>query len=158
MQLCLLVMGPLEDKLLAPLIDTYLARISHYVNIEIEVIPNITSAAARKDIQLLKRLEGDQILRRLKSTDAVTLLDERGKEPTSRALAEMLQQKMLSGCKRWVLVVGGAYGFDTEVYTAVPSRLSLSKLTFTHNMIRLLAVEQLYRAFTILNNQPYHHD
>lgn len=158
MQLRLLVVGPTEDRLLSPLIEGYCGRIVHYLPFEMEVIPNITASQARKDIERLKQLEGEQILRRLKPSDEVILLDEKGKEPTSRELATLLEKKMLSGAKRWTWIVGGPYGFAPEVYAAVPQRLSLSRLTFTHNMIRLLAVEQIYRALTILHNEPYHHD
>ena len=151
MQVRLLVVGPTEDRLLTSLIEGYCGRISHYIPFEIEVIPNISGAR-------LKQLEGEQILRRIKPSDEVVLLDEKGKEPTSQELATLLEKKMLSGAKRWTWVVGGPFGFSPEVYNAIPQRLSLSRLTFTHNMIRLLAVEQLYRALTILNNEPYHHN
>ena len=158
MQVRLLVVGPTEDRLLTTLIEGYCGRISHYISFEIEVIPNISGGQTRHDLARLKQLEGEQILRRIKPSDEVVLLDEKGKEPTSQELATLLEKKMLSGAKRWTWVVGGPFGFSQEVYNAVPQRLSLSRLTFTHNMIRLLAVEQLYRALTILNNEPYHHN
>lgn len=158
MQIRLLVVGPVQERNLDALIEGYTQRIGHYLPFSIEIIPDITPVALRKDPERLKVLEGEQILKRLKAGEEVLLLDERGKEPTSRELANLLQKKMLSGIKRWTWIIGGAYGFSEAVYARVPTRISLSKLTLTHTMVRLLATEQLYRAFTILNNEPYHHD
>lgn len=158
MQVRLLVVGPTQERSLEALIATYMQRIRHYLPFTLEVIPDITPAALRKDPERLKVLEGEQILKRLRSGEEVLLLDEKGTEPTSRELASLLQKRMLSGAKRWTWIVGGAYGFSPAVYEAVPQRISLSRLTLTHTMVRLLAIEQLYRALTILNNEPYHHD
>lgn len=158
MQIRLLVVGPSQERNLEALIQVYTDRIRHYLPFTIEVIPDVTPVALRKDPERLKVLEGEQILKRIKAGEEVLLLDERGKEPTSRELAALLQKRMVSGIKRWTWVIGGAYGFSEAVYVRVPSRISLSKLTLTHTMVRLLATEQLYRALTILNNEPYHHD
>ncbi len=158
MQVRLLVVGPTQDRSLEKLIKLYTDRIGHYLKFSLEIIPDITPSSVRKDIERLKTLEGEQILKRLQKGEEVILLDEKGDLPTSRELSELLQKKMLSGAKRWTWVVGGAYGFSQDVYDRVPKRISLSKLTLTHTMVRLLAIEQLYRALTILNNEPYHHD
>ncbi len=158
MQVRLLVVGPAQERNLEALIQVYTQRIGHYLPFSIETIPDITPTSVRKEPEKLKILEGEQILKRLKTGEEVMLLDERGKEPTSRELAALLQKKMLSGTKRWTWIIGGAYGFSEAVYERVSARLSLSKLTLTHTMVRLLATEQLYRALTILNNEPYHHD
>lgn len=158
MQLTLLVNGKLENKLLVELVDEYKQRIEHYLPFQIEVIAPPTSSAIRKDAEKLKLYEAEQILKRIKPGDSALLLDEKGTEYTSRQLATQLQKVQLSGIKKWIWVIGGPYGFHTSVYKAVPRCISLSKLTFTHDMVRLIAVEQLYRAISILNNLPYHHD
>ncbi len=158
MHLRLLVIGPTQDRSLEQLIKGYMDRIGHYIPFSLEIIPDISPSSVRKDIEKLKVLEGEQILKRLQNSEAVVLLDEKGDAPTSRELAHLLQKRMLSGVKRWTLIIGGAYGFSSAVYDRVPQRISLSNLTLTHTMVRLLAVEQIYRALSILNNEPYHHD
>ena len=105
-----------------------------------------------------KRAEGAEILRLLQSSDRLVLLDERGKELTSRAFAGYMEKAMASGLRRLVFLIGGPYGFSEEVYGRADDQVSLSKMTFSHQMVRLFAVEQLYRAQTILRGEPYHHD
>ncbi len=158
MQVRILVVGPTQDRSLEKLIQLYTDRIGHYLPFSFEIIPDIMPSSVRKDVEKLKVLEGEQILKRLNKGEEVLLLDEKGDQPTSRELSVLLQKKMLSGSKRWTWVIGGAYGFSQAVYDRVPKRVALSKLTLTHTMVRLLATEQLYRALTILNNEPYHHD
>ncbi len=108
------------------------------------------------DAEERKRQEAKALLSKLDSSDVVVLLDEKGQQYTSEGFAEFLQKKMNAGPKRLVFVVGGAFGFDQSIYDQFPSRLALSKMTFSHQMIRLFTAEQIYRAFTILNNEPYH--
>ena len=105
-----------------------------------------------------KQLEGEAILRLVGDGDCLTLMDERGAQYTSMEYAQWLQKRMLSGVKRLVLVIGGPYGFSDEVYARANEKISLSKMTFSHQIVRAIFAEQLYRAFTILNNEPYHHE
>ena len=137
---------------------TYSQRISHYMPYETVVIPDVKTGRATTP-QMQKDAEGNAILAKIQPSDAVVLLDERGTQPTSRRLAEMLQSYMNSGIKRLVFVIGGPYGFSDAVYArAAGSKLSLSSLTFPHELARLIFTEQLYRAVTILRGEPYHHD
>ncbi len=105
-----------------------------------------------------KQLEGEAILRMVGDGDCLTLMDERGSQYTSIEFSQWLQKRMLSGVKRLVLVIGGPYGFSDEVYARADQKISLSKMTFSHQIVRAIFAEQLYRAFTILHNEPYHHE
>lgn len=158
MQLSLMVIGRTEVRGYIPLIEEYAARIGHFLPFTIDVVPDTASSALRKEPSKLKAYEREQILKRLKPGDKPLLLDEKGDVLSSRGLAKRLQKVMLSGVKRWIWIVGGPFGFDEAVYEAVPERISLSAMTFPHDMVRLIATEQLYRALSILHNQPYHHD
>ena len=157
MRIKLLVIGKTDDKNLGQLIKKYQQRLNHYINFEIEIIPDIKNVKNLSQLQQ-KEKEGELILSKLKNTDQLVLLDEKGKEYRSLDFANFLQKKMNSGIKQLVLVIGGPYGFSEAVYKKTMGKVSLSKMTFSHQMIRLFVVEQLYRGFTILKNEPYHHE
>jgi 23S rRNA (pseudouridine1915-N3)-methyltransferase len=137
-------------------IDEYLGRLKHYVPVSIEII-SLPKNLSGQGPDRLKNLEGDAILNRLSPSDEVFLLDGRGLAYSSEELAGFLQKKTLSGTKRMVFVIGGAFGFSEKVYRRADGLLSFSKFTFSHQMIRLLLCEQFYRAFTIIRGESYHH-
>ncbi len=157
MKIKLLAIGKTDDKNLQTLIETYQNRLKHYINFELEVIPDIKNAKNLSEPEQ-KEKEGELILKKLIPTDVLILLDEKGKEYRSVDFSKYLQKKMNSGIKQLVFVIGGPYGFSEEVYKKSTGKISLSKMTFSHQMIRLFVVEQIYRAFTILKNEPYHHE
>ena len=156
MKITLIQVGGTVDKYLKNGIDEYTNRLKHYTKFESIEIRDIKNAAKISRDELKKK-EGAQILRQLQAGDYLILLDERGKEYTSEKFADLLQSKMNRGLKRLVFVIGGAFGFSAELYLRADSKLSLSQMTFSHRMIRLLFTEQLYRAHTILRGEPYHH-
>ena len=156
MKTTLLVVGKTTDARLISLIDDYVQRLKHYVPFELVVVPDIKNAKSLSEEQL-KSAEGEAILSRLSTSSDVFLLDEHGKEFRSIEYAEWLQKRMTSG-KDLTLVIGGAYGFSKDVYARADGKISLSQMTFSHQMIRLMAIEQIYRAMTILRNEPYHHE
>ncbi len=156
MKIKLLAIGKTDDKSLQTLIRTYEQRLKHYVKFELFVIPDIkNSKNLSRDQQ--KEKEGEMILKELQATDELILLDEKGKEFRSIEFSSFLQKKMNSGIKQLVFVIGGPYGFSEKVYQKANRKVSFSRMTFSHQMIRLFVVEQIYRAFTILKNEPYHH-
>ncbi len=156
MKITLLAIGKTDDKNLQVLIDAYMKRLKHYVPFSMEIIPDIKNSKNLSEAQQ-KDLEGQEILKRISSTDALILLDENGKIFTSVGFSEYLQKKMNSGLKNLVFVIGGPYGFSDAVYQKAQGKVSLSSMTFSHQMVRLFVTEQLYRAYTILRNEPYHH-
>ncbi len=156
MKITLLVVGKTTDARLQSLIDDYQQRLSHYIAFQMQVIPELRNAKSLTEEQQ-KHTEGDLILRAVAPTADMVLLDEHGTEYRSIEFAQYLQKKMLAG-RDVVLVVGGPYGFSEEVYARANSKISLSRMTFSHQMIRLLFVEQIYRAMTILRGEPYHHE
>lgn len=157
MKILLLAVGKTDDKNLIQLIDNYQNRLKHYVKFQLEVIPDIKNVKNLSESQQ-KEKEGQLILKKLQPTDQLILLDEKGKDYTSLLFSGFLQKKMNSGIKQLVFVIGGPYGFSDEVYKKAQGKISLSKMTFSHQMIRLFMVEQIYRGFTILKNEPYHHE
>lgn len=157
MKIKLLVIGKTDDKNLVQLIEKYQKRLQHYIKFQLEVIPDIKNSKNLSPHQQ-KEKEGELILSKLQNTDQLVLLDEKGKEYQSVNFATFLQKKMNTGIKQLVMVIGGPYGFSDMVYKKANGKLSLSKMTFSHQMIRLFIVEQLYRGFTILRNEPYHHE
>jgi len=157
MKIKLLAIGKTDDKNLQVLINTYEKRLKHYIKFELEIIPDIKNVK-NLSIKLQKEKEGELILKKLQPTDNLVLLDEKGKEFRSIEFSSFLQKKMNTGVKQVVFVIGGPYGFSEKVYKKAVGKISLSKMTFSHQMIRLFFVEQLYRAFTILKNEPYHHE
>lgn len=156
MTIKLIAIGKTDSKELQQLIDDYQKRLGFYIKFEFEIIPDLkNSKNLTEDQQKLK--EGELILSKLNATDVLILLDENGKQMDSVSFSEYLQKHMNSGIKQLVFVIGGPYGFSEEIYNKSQGKLSLSKMTFSHQMVRLFVVEQLYRAFTILRNEPYHH-
>ena len=157
MKIVLLAIGKTKEQYLIEGISQYQKRLHHYTQFELLEIPNIKNANNLSDSELLRK-EGELILQQLQLSDHLVLLDDKGKDFTSSKFAEKLQGWMLSSKKRLVFVVGGAYGFSEQVYQRGNEKLSLSKMTFSHQMVRLFFVEQMYRGYTILNNEPYHHE
>jgi 23S rRNA (pseudouridine1915-N3)-methyltransferase len=157
MKITLLVIGKTDAAYLNAGINEYLKRINHYINFEIEVIPDIKKSK-NLTVDQQKNMEGELILARNLPGKELHLFDENGKMFTSREFAGFLEKKMASGIKELVLVIGGPYGFSAKVHENANSKISLSPLTFSHQMVRLMCVEQIYRAFTILKGEPYHHD
>lgn len=155
MKIKLLVVGKTQSGELASLIDTYTRRVNRYLPFEIDVVPDPKKAGNLPE-NMLKQKEAQQILDRLRDSDTVFLLDEKGKQFGSVEFSEFLQEQMNRGGKQLVFVVGGAFGFDSTVYNRAQGKISLSKMTFSHQMVRLFFVEQLYRGFSILRNEPYH--
>lgn len=156
MNIKLLAIGKTDHKPLQVLIEEYTQRLSHYLKFELEIIPDLKNAKNLNQ-QQQKEKEGELILSKISPSDHLVLLDENGKSFSSVEFAAELQKKMNSGIKTWVFVIGGPYGFSEAVYQQAQSKISLSKMTFSHQMVRLFFVEQLYRACTILRNEPYHH-
>ncbi|MFK8274301.1 23S rRNA (pseudouridine(1915)-N(3))-methyltransferase RlmH [Capnocytophaga cynodegmi] len=156
MNIKLIAIGKTDNSALQQLIADYEKRLSHYVNFQMQIIPDVKNSKSLSEEQQ-KAKEGELILKNIENSHHLILLDERGKEYTSVGFSEFLQKQMNTGTKQLVFVIGGPYGFSEEVYQRANGKLSLSKLTFSHQMIRLFFVEQIYRAFTILKNEPYHH-
>ena len=152
----LIVVGKTTNKHFIAAINDYLERIGHYMPCSVTVIPELRNAKSLSQ-QQQKDKEGEAILRLLQPSDTVVLLDERGKEPRSIELADWLQRQQQTA-RRLVFIIGGPYGFSQQVYSRADSMLSLSRMTFSHQMVRLIFVEQLYRACTIIKGEPYHHE
>ena len=157
MRISLLTVGKTDVKWVREGLETYVSRLSHYVPFFLEEIPELRNASALSREQIREK-EGELILKRLKDTDEVILLDERGREFRSVEWAAFLGEKLSRSSRDLVFVIGGAYGFSEKVYERAASRLSLSKMTFSHQMVRTIFAEQLYRAFTIIKGEPYHHE
>ena len=156
MQITLLAIGKTDNKQLQGLIDEYTKRLGFYIKFNFEVIPDIKNSKNLSEAQQ-KQKEGNLILSKISTQDVLVLLDENGKQLDSIGFSNYLQKHMNSGIKQLIFVIGGPYGFSEEVYQKAQGKLSLSKMTFSHQMIRLFFIEQLYRSFTILKNEPYHH-
>lgn len=156
MTIKLLCIGKTDNGELQQLIEVYSKRLQFYTKFEMEIIPDLKKAKNLDENQQ-KSKEGELILAKLQNSDFVVLLDENGKQYSSKAFSEYLQKRMNSGLKQLVFIIGGPYGFSEEVYKRADSKISLSKMTFSHQMVRLFFTEQVYRAFTILKNEPYHH-
>lgn len=156
MQITLIAIGKTDKSELEELIAIYEKRLKHYIKFQMNIIPDIKNRKNLSEPQQ-KEKEGELILGQLQPTDTLILLDEKGKQYTSVDFAQFLQKKMNSGIKNLVLAIGGPYGFSDAVYTKSAGKISLSKMTFSHQMVRLFVVEQIYRGFTILRNEPYHH-
>ncbi len=156
MQITIIAIGKTDSKELAQLISIYEKRLAHYVKFKFEVIPDLKNSKNLSE-KLQKEKEGELILKHVNASDILVVMDENGKQLTSLGFSQFLQKKMNSGIKNLVLVIGGPYGFSENVYKRANGQLSLSKMTFSHQMVRLFLMEQLYRGFTILRNEPYHH-
>ncbi|MDD3507752.1 MAG: 23S rRNA (pseudouridine(1915)-N(3))-methyltransferase RlmH [Parabacteroides sp.] len=157
MKISLIVIGKTDASYFVDAINEYKNRLVHYIPFEMEVIPDIKNVKNLREEQQ-KEKEGELILKMLQPGDYLVLLDEHGKSFTSMEFATYLERKMHVVSKRLVFVIGGPYGFSEAVFKAASEKISLSKMTFSHQMIRLIFVEQIYRAMTILNNEPYHHE
>ncbi|MGA9271601.1 MAG: 23S rRNA (pseudouridine(1915)-N(3))-methyltransferase RlmH [Lutimonas sp.] len=157
MKIKILAVGKTDDKNLEILIGKYMKRLTHYLSVTLETLPDVKNSKNLSEREQ-KKLEGELILKKIQTTDQVVLLDEKGKEFRSVEFAKYLQKKMNAGTRNLILVIGGPYGFSEGLYQRANGKLSLSKMTMSHQMIRLFLVEQVYRAFTILRNEPYHHE
>lgn len=157
MNIELIVVGKTDMKEVETLVAMYTKRLNHYVRFAITTIADVRNTKKLSEAKQ-KRLEGEAILKLINDSDHLTLLDEHGLELRSIEFAELIQRRMLAGTKRLVFVIGGPYGFSDVVYQRANSKLSLSKMTFSHQIVRAIFTEQLYRAFTILKNEPYHHE
>lgn len=156
MKITLLLLGKTTSTEIKSICDEYRKRINHYIKMEEVVIDN--SAIKLADKQKIKDKEGELILKKINATDFVILLDDKGKEFTSVQFAQYLETTFNQSIKNIFFVVGGAYGFSNAVYKRTNAKLSLSKMTFSHQIVRAIFSEQLYRAFTIIRNEPYHHE
>ena len=157
MKIQLIQIGKTSDEYLLTGISVYDKRLKAYIPFACDTIPYLKNAASLSQ-EIVKQKEGELILSKIKVDDWIILLDERGKTFSSLEFADQMQNLMNQGMKQIVFVIGGAYGFSEDVYNRANQKLSLSKMTFSHQMIRLIFVEQIYRAMTILNNEPYHHE
>ncbi len=156
MKICLLVIGKTDEAYLQKGIELFLKRIPHYISFEMKSIPDLKNSKNLSEDQQ-KEKEGELILQQLSASDELFLLDEQGMEVSSVEFARFLEKRMISGIKRLVFVIGGPYGFSGNVYSRANGKVSLSKMTFSHQMVRLIFLEQLYRGMTILKGEPYHH-
>ncbi len=157
MTIMLLTVGKTDVKWVKEGLDLYISRLRHYVPFTLVEIPELKKAASLSR-QQIKDKEGELILKQVGPSDSLILLDEHGRECRSLEFAEFLEKQMASGSKNLVFTVGGAYGFSEPVYQRANAKISLSKMTFSHQMVRTIFAEQLYRAFTILKGEPYHHE
>ena len=157
MKITLLTIGKTEDKYLLEGLDIYLKRLKHYISFKILEIPELKGTKSLSREQQ-KSKESELIFKNIHSSDHVILLDEKGQEFSSKQFSAFLNKKMVGGQQHLVFIVGGPYGFSEEIYLRSNEKISLSRMTYSHQMIRLLFTEQLYRAYTILKGEPYHHD
>ena len=157
MKVALVLVGKTVNKHFVELIDEYAGRVKHYIGFDIITIPELKNTKSLSADQQ-KQQEGELILKQMQAGDHVVLLDEHGKEFRSVEFSKWVEQKMQTVNKRLVFVIGGPYGFSPDVYGRANEKISLSKMTFSHQMVRLIFVEQLYRAMTIMRGEPYHHE
>lgn len=157
MQIKLIAIGKTDNKAIISLIEEYSKRLNFYIKFEFEVIPDLKNTKSLSEV-LQKEKEGELILKNIIPSDEIVLLDERGKSYSSMDFSEFLQKKMNAGLKQLIFIIGGPYGFSDEVYARANGKVSISKMTLSHQMIRPFFIEQLYRGFTILRNEPYHHE
>lgn len=157
MKATLILIGKTADKRYAELIFEYTNRLKHYINFEINTIPELKNTKSLTSEQQ-KNSEAELIIKNLQPSDYIVLLDEHGKEMRSIEMADWMKRKMNTINKRIVFIIGGPYGFSQKIYDIANEKLSMSKMTFSHQMIRFIFVEQLYRSMTILNGEPYHHE
>lgn len=156
MKIKLLAIGKTDSRNLELIIDEYIKRLGFYISFEFQSIPDLKNTKSLS-VKQQKSKESALLMKRIDATDVVILLDEKGKSYSSIGFSEFIQKKMNSGIKQLVFIIGGPYGFDETIYMRANGKISLSQMTFSHQMIRLFFTEQLYRAFTILKNEPYHH-
>jgi 23S rRNA (pseudouridine1915-N3)-methyltransferase len=156
MQIRLIAVGKTDHSAIQTLLDEYTKRLGFYIKFEMEIIPDLKNAKNLSEASQ-KAKEGELILKKVQASDELVLLDEQGKQYSSVDFSDYLQKKMNAGLKQLIFVIGGPYGFSESVYQRANGKISLSKMTFSHQMVRVFFTEQLYRAFTILRNEPYHH-
>ncbi|MES2416925.1 MAG: 23S rRNA (pseudouridine(1915)-N(3))-methyltransferase RlmH [Bacteroidota bacterium] len=156
MKITLIAIGKTEDKYLIEGINKYLSRLKHYINFNILIIPDVKNTKNLTEAQQ-KSKEAELIIKQTNPADVIVLLDERGKKHSSVSFANYLNKQMVGSVQHLIFIIGGPYGFDESIYKRAGTSISLSDMTFSHQMVRLFFVEQLYRAFTILKNEPYHH-
>lgn len=156
MKITLLVVGKTEDKYLIEGIEKYLSRLKHYIGFTLLVIPELKNTKNLTE-QQQKSKEAELILKQISNPDVIILMDEKGKKYSSVQFAQYLNKQMIGSVQQLTFVIGGSYGFDESVYQRANGLISLSDMTFSHQMVRLFFVEQLYRAFSILKGEPYHH-
>jgi len=156
MNIKLIAIGKTDNNALQSLINDYTKRLSFYIKFDLDIIPDIKNVKNLSESQQ-KEKEGELILSKISPTDNLILLDENGKSFSSVGFSNELQKKMNAGIKTLVFVIGGPYGFSDTVYAKANGKISLSQMTFSHQMVRLFFIEQVYRGFTILKNEPYHH-
>lgn len=157
MKITLLTVGKTDKDWVKKGLDIYVSRLKHYISFNITEIPELKNVSALTTAQI-KQKEGELILKNVRSADELILLDERGSMLSSVEMAKKLQDKITYSGRDIVFVIGGAYGFSDDVYDRADSKISLSKMTFSHQMVRVIFVEQLYRSFTIIKGEPYHHE
>ena len=157
MKIHLIVVGKTNQSFVQQGLNEFCSRLSHYLPFELKIIPDVKNVK-NLSVEQQKVKEGEMILQSFQSGDNIVLLDERGKEFTSVKFAEYIEKKTHTGAKRLLFVVGGAYGFSSAIYEAAHEKIALSKMTFPHQLIRLIFIEQLYRAMTIMHHEPYHHE
>ena len=157
MKIILLSIGKTDDGEIRGILDKYIKRLAHYLPFEYTEIPDLKNTKNLSEREQ-KKQEGELIFKQLQPSDHLVLLDDKGKEFSSVAFSQYLEQKSATGIRRIVFVIGGPYGFSDEIYARANEKISLSRMTFTHQMVRIIFVEQLYRAMTILNHEPYHHE
>lgn len=157
MKITLLTVGKTDKDWVKQGMDIYISRLKHYIPFSVVEIPELKNVSSLTKDQIKIR-EGEQILKNIRPADDLILLDERGKEHSSMEFARIIQDKMAYTGKDIVYVIGGAYGFSDAVYKRADSKVSLSRMTFSHQMVRAIFIEQLYRAFTIMKGEPYHHE
>ena len=157
MKIELILVGKTSKSYFQDAIEEYVKRISRYISFDVKIIPDLKNSKNLSEKQI-KESEGVAVLKQIDSSDYVVLLDDKGKSFTSKEMAIWLEQKQAQSIKKMVFVIGGAYGFSADVYTRTNEKISLSKLTFSHQIVRPIFLEQLYRCFTIINGEPYHHE
>lgn len=157
MKIVLVVIGKTDDKFIIEGIKKYQNRLKHYISFDYTELPDVKKVRNLSHDQQ-KKAEGVSLLNIIKPGDHVVLLDEKGKSFSSREFATYTEKRMVSGTRRMLFIIGGPYGFSDEVYKVANDKVSLSKMTFSHQLVRLIFFEQIYRAMTILRNEPYHHD
>lgn len=157
MKIELLVIGKTDSKIIKDGFEIYNKRLTHYIPFSMNVIPDIKNVKNMSEDQQ-KTKEGEEILKRCENGDIVVILDENGKQFSSKEFSNFIVQKSITGIKKLIFVIGGPYGFSQDVYARANSKISLSKMTFSHQMVRMIFAEQLYRAMTIIKGEPYHHE
>lgn len=158
MKIELITIGKSEDKYIIDTLNKFLKKLSFYVSFTMsEIVPSSSSLKSSSDISFIKEIEGDYILKKVSTSDYLILLDERGTKFSSQKFANFIEKKSLSSLKSMIFVIGGAYGFSEKVYKRADDLISLSEMTFNHQLIRVMFLEQIYRAFTIIKGEPYHH-